>query len=88
MLLHKYCGIFGKPNEGVHKYRLFGMGLVDLIGTLLLAIILKLFINKLKDENIIILFLVIFAIGQVLHFLFGVNTAFINFIGFEFSQCK
>ncbi len=88
MLFHKYCNIFGKPNEGVHKIRFFGMGLVDLLATLLLAIFVKfVFRDKFKDDSIFVLFFILFIVGQVFHFLFGVNTAFMKFIGFKFPQC-
>lgn len=32
--LCKYKDVFGKPNEGVHKYRIFGIAIVDAVFTI------------------------------------------------------
>ena len=63
--------ILGKPNEGFHKDRIFGLAQNDVLGTLGLAFIVSV-IWKLDFWNVLI-GLVILAI--VLHFLFRVNTA-------------
>ena len=38
--LKQYKDIFGKPNEGVHSYRLFDVAIVDLLLTILYMCIL------------------------------------------------
>jgi hypothetical protein len=88
MLLHKFCGIFGQPKEGSHKTRIFGMALFDLIGTVFLALLLQVFIPYFQKMNLVTVFIITFIIGQILHLIFGVNTAFVNFIGFKFPPCK
>ena len=70
MDLCKYKDIFGKPNTGVHKYRLFGLAIVDviltIIGGYLIAIFLKL--------PILYTIIVLFVIGILFHRLFCVRT--------------
>jgi hypothetical protein len=41
-LFCKYKHIFGKPNEGVHQYRLFNLAIVDVLCTIVLIVILTL----------------------------------------------
>lgn len=76
MSLCKYKDIFGKPGEGVHKHRIFGLATVDLLGTILLSILLGYLLKK----NILIMFLIIFLIGELLHYFFCVETALIKLI--------
>ena len=45
MGLCKYKDIFGKPNEGVHKYRLFNIAIVDMSFTIIAAAIIAYFIT-------------------------------------------
>ena len=37
MNLCKYSDILGKPNETVHSYRLFGIAILDVIMTIIVA---------------------------------------------------
>ena len=37
-MLKRYRDVLGKPKEGIHKYRFVNMAVVDIIGTLLLAV--------------------------------------------------
>lgn len=76
MIFCKYKDIFGVPGEGVHKKRIFGMAAVDLIGTILLSIILAYLLKK----NVLLVFLIVFIIGEILHYLFCVETAFLKFL--------
>jgi hypothetical protein len=68
--------IFGKPNEGIHSQRIGPFASVDIfltiIGSILLAILFK--------KSFLNVFLILFIIGQILHFAFGVETAFIKML--------
>ena len=70
MDLCKYKDIFGKPNTGVHKYRLFGLAIVDviltIIGGYLIAIIFK--------KSFLYTTIILFVIGILFHRLFCVRT--------------
>jgi len=66
----KFSTIFGKPNEGVHSYRLFGLAIIDVIGTIIIGII----INYLFKINLFLILIFLFLLGIVLHRLFCVNT--------------
>ncbi len=71
MSLCKYKNIFGKPNEGIHSYRILNIAIVDLLATILGAYILSFFI---KNVNVYIIFIILFLLGQLLHKLFCVET--------------
>ncbi len=71
MSLCKYKDIFGKPNEGVHKYRIFNLAIVDIILTILGAIVL----SKLLSTNFLLTLFLLFLLGIFLHWLFCVPTA-------------
>jgi fatty acid desaturase len=69
-MLCKYKDILGKPKEGVHKYRIFNIAIVDVILTILLA----LFISYIFKFNFWITLLIIFLIGILAHRIFCVRT--------------
>jgi len=66
----EYKYIFGKPKEGIHKYRLFDLAIVDVAGTIICSYI----ISELFKWNFLIVLFVIFVIGILMHMLFCVNT--------------
>jgi len=66
----KYKDIFGRPNEGVHSYRLFNIAIIDVILTIIAAVLLSWFFNISIWKSIICLFL----IGIFFHRLFCVRT--------------
>lgn len=76
MNLCYYNNIFGIPKEGLHKYRLFNIAIVDVILTILVALIITYFFNL----NFINILLILFIIGIILHKLFCVNTTINNLI--------
>lgn len=63
--------IFGKPGEGVHSYRIFGMAAVDWITTILGAMLLA----WKTETNFFIVFAGLVVLGEVLHWYFCVDTA-------------
>jgi hypothetical protein len=65
-----YKYFFGKPNEGVHNYRILDIAIVDLGLTLLVAYLLSLYL--MIDYRI--LFLILFLLGIIFHRLFCVRT--------------
>jgi hypothetical protein len=66
----KYKDIFGKVNSGIHKYRLFNIAIVDVIGTIIIGLLLAYFLKL----NYAITILVLFLLGIILHRFFCVNT--------------
>ncbi len=66
----QFSEIFGRPNEGVHSYRFLNLAMVDVIGTIVIAIM----IAKIFNLNIWLTVIIAFIIGIILHRLFCVNT--------------
>jgi len=66
----KHSEIFGKPNEGVHSYRLFDIAVVDLLATALVSGAISFTFNK----NFIVILLILLLLGIIFHRLFCVNT--------------
>ena len=70
----QYKDVLGKPREGFHRYRFFGVALVDLSLTVIVALLLSWLFNRSLISTLVYFFL----IGQLLHILFCVNTSFVN----------
>ena len=47
-MLCKYKDILGKPKEGLHKYRFFGVAVVDVILTIIVALIISYFFIRMS----------------------------------------
>lgn len=69
-MLCKYSDIFGKPGEGLHKYRICNIAIVDLILTVLLSAL----ISWWSKSSFICVFFVLMFVAIILHRLFCVNT--------------
>lgn len=68
----QYSDIFGKIKEGVHKYRIFNLAIVDVIMTFIGAYFLqKVFFKKYEYYQVL---LGLFILGIILHRLFCVRT--------------
>lgn len=76
-LLSEYNDIFGKAKKGVHSLRLFGTAVVDLILTVLLAVI----IWKYMGIPFVPALVGLLVLGFVLHVLFGVETNAVRWLG-------
>ena len=87
-LFTKYKNIFGEPEKGFHSTRFMGMALWDLIGTLIITLIWAYIEGDNSLPNILYLFFIVFIIGQTLHLLFGVDTAFIKWLKNLVSNLK
>jgi hypothetical protein len=85
-MLCQYKDIFGKPNEGVHDFRIANIAMVDVIATVFVAIILHITVMK---PYCITSFsgtlLGLFLIGIMAHRAFCVRTTVDKFL---FPECK
>ena len=75
-MLCQYKDIFGKPNEGIHQYRLFGIAIVDLIATIAAAIL----IGKWLETSWLLVLVILLIIGELLHMMFCVDTAVLKLL--------
>jgi hypothetical protein len=66
----KYKDILGKPNEGIHKYRIYNVAIVDV----LLTIIGSYIISSSFKLNFWYVLLFLFILGIFLHRMFCVRT--------------
>jgi len=66
----EYRHIFGKENEGIHSYRFLNYALMDVIFTLIGAIILSYFLKI----HFLPIFIFLILLGILLHYLFCVET--------------
>ena len=73
-LLCKFSNIFGKPNEGLHQYRIFDVAIVDVVLTFVGAYILFILLNNIFNTSYYIYVIVLFLVGVVMHRLFCVRT--------------
>jgi hypothetical protein len=72
MNLCKFKDMFGKPDEGLHKYRLFNIAIVDVVFTIIGAYLFNKYMFK-KTKFIIIL-ISLFVLGIIAHRIFCVRT--------------
>lgn len=80
-LLCEYKDILGKPGQGFHRARLFGLARNDLLGTLAIAVLVALFLAYYHSydwtttlQASAVLFIGLAFLGFVLHLLFCVKT--------------
>ena len=70
--LCKYKDILGKPNTGLHKYRVFNIAIVDVLLTILAAKLIQYYMMEGTEFWIIFVFL--FILGIIIHRIFCVRT--------------
>lgn len=70
MLLCKYKDFFGKPKTGIHRYRIFDVAIIDVLLTIISAVVLTLVLKI----HIVITTIGLFAMGIIMHRLFCVRT--------------
>ena len=68
--LCQYKNILGKPNEGVHRFRIFDMAIFDIILTILLGLLLA----KMLKINTLSGIVIAFGLGIIFHKIFCVET--------------
>ena len=69
-IFEKYKNIFGKPNKGLHKFRIINTAAIDYILTIIIAIITSYFTNL----PLVLSTIIWFIIGIIMHLLFCVKT--------------
>jgi len=67
---------FGEPNTGFHATRIMGFALYDIVGTIVLAWLFSYFTHF----SFLYSLIGMFVIGEILHWWFGVKTAFLKYI--------
>ena len=70
LTLCKYKDMFGKPNQGVHSFRIFNIAIVDVLLTILAAFIISYFLKT----KFLYTLLLMFILGIISHRLFCVRT--------------
>lgn len=70
MDLCKYKNALGEPGKGIHKYRFFGVAIMDVIMTIIGAFFISFFFKL----PFLITTVSLFILGIVLHRLFCVRT--------------
>jgi hypothetical protein len=66
----QYSTLFGIPGEGIHKYRIFNIAIVDLLATFAAAWLFA----KIFEANLFISILVFLFLGILAHRIFCVKT--------------
>ena len=79
MSLCQFKNIFGEPRKGVHSIRLLDFAIVDVIGTILIALIISFVFNS----NFLFTLFILFIIGELLHWIFCVQTKFMEILGIK-----
>jgi len=74
-----YSSIFGTPKQGPHIHRIFGFALVDTLLTVLLALI----IARFTEYSFFFAFALLFILGELLHYAFGVQTEVLTQLGIK-----
>jgi hypothetical protein len=69
-MLCKYKNLFGVPGEGIHKYRIFNIAILDVLVTIILSGIIA-YVFKLKFWLTLLIF---FLFGIIVHHIFCVKT--------------
>lgn len=77
--LKKYKDIFGKPGEGIHKYRFLGTAISDYLLTILAAVIITYF----TKIPLVLTTIFAFVLGIIFHVIFGVETNTTRYLGFR-----
>lgn len=70
-MLSQYKDVFGKVGTGLHSYRVGNIAIVDVVFTVIMALILHAFFPKYSVLSILI---GLFILGIIMHRLFGVRT--------------
>jgi len=74
-----YSTILGIRGQGVHSSRIFGFAFNDFLATIVIAIITAYIFNI----SFLYSFFLWFVSGEILHYFLGVDTAFLEMIGFK-----
>ena len=69
-MLCKYKNILGKPDTGIHSYRIFNIAIADVLLTIIAAAL----ISWLAGLNFLLILIILFLLGIILHRIFCVRT--------------
>lgn len=75
----QYKDIFGKPNTGIHSYRILGFALFDILLTIIASIFISAF-WELNFFEFLGLTIFLFLLGIIVHQLFCVKTKLNNIL--------
>lgn len=78
-----YANILGIPGKGVHAPRVLGFARNDVIATIVIAVITS-YIYRISFLYSLAGW---FILGEILHYIFGTDTAFLKLIGMS-PHCK
>jgi hypothetical protein len=78
-----FANALGVPGQGVHSFRVGGYAITDIVLTIIAAYLT----SKSAKIPFVVSFTVWFVLGEILHVLFGVQTAFLTAIGVKL-QCS
>jgi hypothetical protein len=70
MNLCKYKNLIGMPNEGIHSYRVLNLAIIDIIITIIFAILISYFFKI----SFVFTLISVFIFGIIIHRLFCVRT--------------
>lgn len=71
-----YKNLFGNTNEGVHKYRILDIAIVDVLSTVVFSYIF----SKYYNQDFKSILLIVFLLGIISHRLFCVRTTVDKFL--------
>jgi hypothetical protein len=77
---YKYA--LGIPGQGFHSTRIYGYALYDILATIVLAFVTS-YLTKQPFLPTLVFWLIL---GEILHYVFGTQTAFLTSIGIK-VQC-
>jgi len=77
-----YSTLLGEPGKGVHSTRFMGFALNDTLMTIAAALITSYLFNIVWWKSMIAWFVA----GEILHYVYGVNSAFLETLGID-SKC-
>lgn len=72
-----YAHALGVPGQGVHAKRIGGLALNDILATIVGGVLFAFIFNIAVWKSV----LGLFVLGEVLHYVFGTQTAFLKMIG-------
>jgi hypothetical protein len=72
-----YKFLFGIPEKGFHSKRFMGVALFDTLGTVVIGVLIAVIYKFSIWKTVLFLF----VLGEVLHYLFGTQTAFLTMMG-------
>lgn len=70
----QYKDIFGKPNEGIHSWKILGFAMVDTLLTLLAAYFIAKYFDLKGVVGILFVFVALLIFSVLIHKLFCVET--------------